>query len=97
MNGFGEATYRQNRFGMTIAHRWALPQNRLSIGDIADARIPAGGTPGFSVVDLRVNWRVKPIEIHLLLENLLDERYRYHGSSVFGAGRSIALRLGYSN
>ena len=25
------------------------------------------------MVDLRVNWRVKPIEIHLLLENLLDE------------------------
>ncbi len=76
------------------ALRWAAPQTRLALSDEADQRIPTGGTPGFAVVDLRAGYRFDPfVLISAVLENLIDSPYRYHGSSVNGAARSISLSV----
>ena len=75
------------------AMRWARRQDRLAISDISDERIPLGGTPGFCVVDLRAGYRHNSaMGVHLLLENLFDQAYRYHGSSTNGPGRSLTLQ-----
>lgn len=80
------------RWGGAI--HWAAAQTRLALSDQADARIPAGGTPGFVVAHLTLGWRPIPwTELSLMLENLLDRPYRHHGSSVNGAGRSLRARI----
>ncbi|PID38871.1 MAG: hypothetical protein CSB49_03260 [Proteobacteria bacterium] len=95
LNGSVELRWR-HRLGIYAgaALRWALAQDRLSLGDIADARIPPGGTPGFAVFDLRAGYRLRRhLVAALVVENLGDVAYRYHGSSVNGPGRGVVLGL----
>jgi iron complex outermembrane receptor protein/hemoglobin/transferrin/lactoferrin receptor protein len=74
--------------------RWATLQDRLATSDRSDARIPLGGTPGFVVWDAQVGYRMDPwISAALVLENILDNEYRSHGSSVNGAGRGLIIQL----
>lgn len=95
LNGTLEARY-QLPFGVVFgaAARWSAAQTRLSVSDQTDYRIPVGGTPGFFVVDLRAGYRLgRALVLHAQLENLLDQPYRVHGSSVNGAGRGVALSV----
>jgi hemoglobin/transferrin/lactoferrin receptor protein len=72
--------------------RWAMEQDRLSPEDESDARIPEGGTPGWWTWNLRaglsdgVHHRVA-----LAVENLLDRRYKYHGSGVYAPGTNALV------
>jgi len=95
LNGSVESTYRHSGgFYGGAALRWALAQDRLASSDIADERIPVGGTPGFASLDLRAGMRFgEAILFSAVLENLTDTAYRYHGSSVNGPGRSVSLQL----
>jgi iron complex outermembrane receptor protein/hemoglobin/transferrin/lactoferrin receptor protein len=95
LNGTGELTFGgADGLEAGIAARWALAQDRLAVSDLADARIPPGGTPGFIVVDLRAGYRFdQRLSLILVLENLFDAAYRYHGSSVNGPGRGLMALL----
>lgn len=100
MNGTFEARYLAGHTGLYVAAvlRWALAQRRLAPSDLADARIPSGGTPGYAVCDLRAGFRYNPrVRFNLVLENLIDAAYRVHGSSINGPGRGVLLgiTLGY--
>lgn len=76
------------------AARWALLQDRLAPSDLSDARIPKGGTPGFFVVDLIAGYRFRrELIVNIVIENLSDAAYRYHGSSVNGPGRGLIVNL----
>ncbi|HEY3450173.1 MAG TPA: TonB-dependent receptor [Myxococcales bacterium] len=81
-------------FSAGAALQWALAQDRLAVSDYSDGRIPKYGTPGFAVVHLRAGYRLgRDLSLALVLENLFDSPYRFHGSSVNGAGRGILLQL----
>ncbi len=71
----------------------AAMQDRLSSGDISDSRIPAGGTPGWNVVNVRAGFDWKWLGISAGFNNLLDEDYRTHGSGINGYGRSVWVAL----
>lgn len=74
--------------------RWAATQDRLAIADRSDSRIPLGGTPGFAVADLRLSYRWNRQALFAaVFENVFDTPYRYHGSSVNGAGRGVMLTV----
>ncbi len=73
--------------------RFATTQERLSSGDIADSRIPEGGTPGWNVINLRFSYQLRGLTINTGLLNLFNEAYRTHGSGVDCAGRSVYLSL----
>ena len=78
--------------------RWSDRQDRLSSRDRADTqRIPEGGTPGWTVLDL--GWGV-PIDhgssLGVALENIFDVDYRRHGSGVNEPGRNLVVRLEHS-
>ena len=93
LNGTGEIGWRGS-FGLyaATAIRWATEQTRLAPQDVADARIPIGGTPGYAVFDLRLGYRLEPsVLIAAVLENLADTAWRAHGSSVNGPGRGLRL------
>ncbi len=95
LNGTAELLWRHRiGFSTGASLRWAALQDRLALADISDERIPLGGTPGFAVLDLRVNYRLKDkLFISLAFENVFDTPYRYHGSSVNGPGRGAVLYI----
>ncbi|MCL2625980.1 MAG: TonB-dependent receptor [Cystobacterineae bacterium] len=95
LHGTVEANW-QFPFGLQLGggFRWALRQTRLALNDFSDVRIPLGGTPGFAVVDLRASYRFKEkLLLALVLENVFNSAYRYHGSSINGPGRSLSFRV----
>lgn len=76
------------------ALRWAKEQTRLALSDTSDERIPQGGTPGFAVVDLRAGYRFRQqMVLAVVLENVFNSVYRYHGSSVNGPARGILINF----
>lgn len=94
LNGSVEALWRGYGAWFGAAMRWATLQDRLALGDISDERIPRGGTPGFQVYDLRAGYRWdRHLMGALVVENITDEAYRYHGSSVNGPGRGLVFSL----
>ena len=96
LNGTAEAGWRSSRFGVYLAGavRWATLQDRLAPADLADPRIPTGGTPGYAVFDLRAGYRLDPYVVFgLVLANVGDAAYRTHGSSINGAGRSLMVNV----
>ncbi len=96
VNGTVEAFWRgaARRLYAGAALRWALAQTRLALQDESDARIPRGGTPGFAVIDLRAGYRAgRRVVAGVVLENVTDAAYRYHESSVNGAGRGVVFNV----
>ena len=81
-------------FFAEVMASWAAEQDRLSPADIADRRIPEGGTPGYFRVDVRGGVRLSDtLRGSLTLENLSNESYRVHGSGVDGAGFGVIAQL----
>ncbi len=74
--------------------RFADAQDRLSARDVRDIRIDPEGTPGWAVIGARLEkeytqrWRLS-----LTLDNLLDKRYRVHGSGLDAPGRNLTLSV----
>jgi iron complex outermembrane receptor protein/hemoglobin/transferrin/lactoferrin receptor protein len=92
LNGTVEARYRHIETGFFggVAMRWALAQPRLAPADRFDARIPIGGTPGYAVLDLRAGIRFRQnVRVSLVFENVFDQAWRAHGSSINGPGRGL--------
>ncbi len=96
LNGTALAEWSEETLFVGGVLRWATTQDRLSPGDVGDARIPPGGTPGFAVVDL---WGGVEVTDRLLLtaklHNVGDSRYRIHGSSLYSPGRGMTVTVGY--
>lgn len=92
--GLLAVNYRHNS-GLWVRLEWqsAAKQDRLAPGDIADSRIPSGGTPGWNVFNLRAGYQWQWLHLTAGLTNLLDEDYRIHGSGVNGYGRSAWLAM----
>lgn len=60
----------------------------------ADALPLFTSTPGFVVASVRAGWRLSDrVEATVILDNLTDRSYRWHGSGVDAPGFSIAARL----
>jgi len=73
----------------------AAKADRLSSRDRADRqRIPPGGTPGYTVVTVRGGLSLRPdLTLTAVVENLLDEDYRIHGSGDNEPGTNVILAL----
>ena len=69
--------------------------DRLALRDETDSRrIPPGGTPSWTVLNLRAGATLsRSVRLSLALENLLDENYRIHGSGQNEPGRSLVFAL----
>lgn len=77
----------------------AAKADRLDTADRADTqRIPPGGTPGYTLINLRAGWKINSHATLLGgLDNLLDEPYRVHGSGSNepGFGGTLALKVDF--
>ena len=69
-------------------------QERLSARDVRDARIDPQGTPGWTRIGGLAHWRsAGGWEVMAGIDNLLDHRYRVHGSGLDAPGRNLSLTL----
>lgn len=85
--------YKLKSWWFNLEWQAAGNQNRLAAGDIDDNRIPAGGTPGWNVININTSCSIRFIRIDLSFLNILNQDYRFHGSGVNGYGRSVLLSL----
>jgi len=85
------------RFWAEAAERAVDTEDRLTASDKTDTqRIPAGGTPGYAVTDLRCGWRAgKGFSLVAGVENVFDKDYRIHGSGSNEPGRNFVLSAEY--
>jgi outer membrane receptor protein involved in Fe transport len=89
-------SYEKSKYSLTIEHLYAATQDRLAPGDIDDNRIPAGGTPGWSVLNIFSDYSIKKgVTLRLGLQNLFNQDYRYHGSGINGVGRSAFVAVDF--
>jgi len=93
LNGKLAMQYNQSGIFGEAEFLFAAKQDRLSGGDIDDHRIPDGGTPGWSVLNLKAGYSWKTISLNAGLHNLFNKAYRIHGSGVDGYGRSFWATL----
>lgn len=93
LNGRLTGTYRKNKWFATAELHFASQQDRLAQGDKEDNRIPAGGTPGWEVINLYGGYKLKKVHVGIGLQNVLNEDYRTHGSGINGAGKSAWISL----
>ncbi len=87
--------YTPGRWSFGAEYLAAAKQDRLAKGDTEDDRIPAGGTPGWQLLNLYagVEWRFLSVRLSAL--NLFNVDYRTHGSGVNGYGRSAFVTMGF--
>ncbi len=93
LNGRLGLRYQQGNYYIKLEGLAAATQDRLSSGDMDDHRIPAGGTPGWAIMNARVGYQADWFTIRLGVNNMFDEGYRYHGSGVDEYGRSFWVAL----
>lgn len=93
VNGRVILNYQNNNFGLSAEYLFAGKQSRLAKGDKDDNRIPAGGTPGWNIINLYGNYCVGKLRFYVALQNIFDQDYRTHGSGINGVGRSASLGI----
>ncbi len=69
--------------------------DKTSAGDNRDTqRIPPGGTPGYTVWNLRCGWQIdERTTFELACENVTDVDYRVHGSGSNSLGRNFVVGM----
>lgn len=73
---------------------FASGQDRLSPRDVNDSRINPAGTPGWVTANIRASWDVSDTwRVAASVENVLDERYRVHGSGLDAVGRNVFVSV----
>jgi hemoglobin/transferrin/lactoferrin receptor protein len=87
-NGRFMSSYRKNKWFVATEFLFAAQQKRLAQGDKDDNRIPAGGTPGWEVINCYGGYKLPAVQLNIGLQNLLNKDYRTHGSGINGVGRS---------
>ncbi|MEY3506980.1 MAG: hypothetical protein RIR44_212, partial [Bacteroidota bacterium] len=94
---FGQTSIAWNHKNMTLAcrHQFAGNQTRLAKGDMDDNRIGKNGTPGWNTLNIDASIALKHLDININLINLLNEKYKTHGSGVFGMGRAAGVTVNF--
>jgi len=92
-NGKLMSTYRNNKWFAAVEFQFASHQKRLAQGDKDDNRIPAGGTPGWKVLNFFGGYKFSIVQLNAGVQNIFNEDYRTHGSGINAMGRSAWLSV----
>ncbi len=77
--------------------RYAFPHRRISPEEIRDNRVSEDGTDGFTNLQLVSAWQgSRSLEVRFIADNLLNQQYREHASSLDGLARNMTVSVKYS-
>ncbi len=95
LNGVVEISYDAGeKFHIEGWVRFADEQDRLSARDVRDVRIDPAGTDAWASVGARLHWQGDGNwRLAAGVDNLLDERYRVHGSGLDAPGRNLSFSV----
>jgi outer membrane cobalamin receptor len=96
MNGRARIIYAKQKYFAAAETWFAGQQNRLAQGDKDDNRIPAGGTPGFTIFNIYAGYQIWHLQVQAGLQNIFNKDYRTHGSGINGYGRSVWLHIQFT-
>ena len=86
-----------SRFWAVFETVMADDQDQLALRDETDtSRIPPGGTPGYTVYNLRGGVDLSSdLSLTAAVENITDKNYRIHGSGVNEPGLNVVFSVSY--
>jgi len=92
---FGQNSLSWKHKNITLAcrHQFAGQQKRLAKGDIDDNRIGIAGTPSWNTLNIDASIQMKHLDLNINLINLFNEKYKTHGSGVYGMGSALGLMV----
>lgn len=95
LSGRLSVNYSSDRpFGFDAWMQFAGAQDRLSARDIRDPRIDPLGTTGWGILGFQANWHYRhQWRVAAGVNNILDKRYRSHGSGIDGVGRNFSISV----
>lgn len=96
LSGMACIRYQGSRVAMSLKATMASKQTRLSKQDQEDARIPEGGTPGWTCLDYNVEYTIGHVMLAGIFGNILNKAYRLHASGVDANGIYGKLSVAYS-
>ena len=94
--GQQELALEKNKTQILVQHLFAGKQDRLAQGDKDDNRIGKNGTPIWNVFNISINQQFNNIFIQLGGINLLNEKYKTHGSGIYAMGRTYSLLVQFN-
>lgn len=92
---FGQTSlsWKHKNISLACRHQFAGQQTRLSKGDIDDNRIGIAGTPSWNTLNVDGSLQLKHLDVNLNFINILNEKYKTHGSGVYAMGRAVGLMV----
>ena len=83
----------EGKVWVETACTFAATADLLNTRDMGDTqRIPPGGTPGYTVLDIRGGWKVcESLDVWAGIENVTNADYRTHGSGVNEPGTNFKI------
>jgi outer membrane receptor protein involved in Fe transport len=93
MFGQNKIDWNSNKLQLSLTHQYAGKQDRLAQGDKDDNRIGKLGTPQWNVFHIEGVYNKGPLTCNIALINILNEKYKTHGSGIYGMGRAISTSL----
>jgi len=94
--GQQELAWKINNTQILVQHLFAGKQDRLAQGDKDDNRIDSNGTPNWNTFNISLNQQFKLIFIQLGGINLLNEKFKTHGSGIYAMGRTYSLLVQFN-
>jgi outer membrane receptor protein involved in Fe transport len=91
--GQNKLEWKKNNLNFAFTHVFAGKQDRLAQGDMDDNRIGKLGTPNWNVINLDASIKFQHINLNTSLINILNEKYKTHGSGVYGMGRALGISV----
>ena len=94
---FGQNTLSWNSKNKSVAirHQFAGKQTRLAKGDIDDNRIGLLGTAQWNTIQIDAGIKWKHIALNASAINILNQKYKTHGSGVYGMGRAFGVSVNW--
>jgi outer membrane receptor protein involved in Fe transport len=87
--GTSSINWEKHKLQIALSHQFAGQQIRLAQGDKDDNRIGVNGTPSWNILNFSTGAQFKIITINAGIQNILNEKYKTHGSGVYGMGRAF--------
>jgi outer membrane receptor protein involved in Fe transport len=93
--GQNKLSWHSKNKTVAIRHQFAGKQTRLAKGDIDDNRIGVLGTAQWNTIQIDASIKWKHVALNASAINILNQKYKTHGSGVYGMGRAFGVSVNW--